>query len=184
VVLSGLAVIVAAGASIRLHRQRILPYAWLGLLVLPPVVIALAVTAVGRLLPIELRVAQPAAALGAFFSDTFARRTGQPLAIVAGDQRLASLIALSSPSRPRLFIDAQTTPWVTQDEIQRRGVVVVWPAADTPGTPPPDINARFPNLVLEVPRTFERPLQGFAPPLRVGWAMIRPEDRGRTTEDR
>ena len=173
-VLSGLAVIVLAGARIPLRRQRILGYAWAILLCAPPAIIALAVATVPRLLPIELRVAQPAAALGTFFSETFARRTGHSLAIVAGEQRLASLIAVSSDSRPRLFIDDKATPWLTQDDIRRYGAVVVWPATDTPGTPPADIKARFPKLVLEVPRTFERSLQGFGPPLRVGWAVIRP----------
>jgi hypothetical protein len=173
-VLSGLAVIVLAGPRIALHRQRILGYAWVVLVLAPPIIIALAVATVPRLLPIELRVAQPAAALGTFFSETFARRTGRALSIVAGDQRLASLIALSADSRPRLFIDDKVTPWLTQDDIRQHGAVVVWPAIDTPGTPPAAIKAHFPTLVLEVPRTFERPLQGFGPPLRVGWAVIRP----------
>jgi 4-amino-4-deoxy-L-arabinose transferase-like glycosyltransferase len=174
VVLSGLAVIVVAGETIRLHRQRVLAYAWLGLLIAAPVMVALGVTLLPRLLPIELRVAQPAAAVAGFFAETFERRTGQPLAIVAGDRRLAALVAAASRSRPRQFIDATTTPWLTADDIRTRGAVVLWPAADTPGTPPPEIKARFPDLVLEIPRLFERPLQGFGPPLRIGWAVIRP----------
>jgi hypothetical protein len=52
--------------------------------------------------------------------------------------------------------------------------VVLWPATDTRGNPPPEIKARFPELVLEVPQAFERPFQVFGPPLRVGWAVIRP----------
>jgi hypothetical protein len=51
--------------------------------------------------------------------------------------------------------------------------VVVWPAGDTPGTPPADIQTRFPGLVAEVPRVFDRPLQGFGTPLRVGWGVVR-----------
>jgi hypothetical protein len=120
-------------------------------------------------------VAQPASSLGHFFADTFERRTGRPLAIVAGDRRLASLVAVTSGSRPRQFIDRATTPWLTADDFKAHGAVVLWPAADTRGTPPPAIVTQFPNLVLEVPRVFERKLQGFGPPLRVGWAMIRPQ---------
>jgi hypothetical protein len=37
----------------------------------------------------------------------------------------------------------------------------------------------FPDLVPEVPRAFERPVQGMLPLLRIGWAMI----RGQTPED-
>ena len=35
-VLSGLAVIIAAGDTIHLHRQYLLNYAWVGLLLIPP----------------------------------------------------------------------------------------------------------------------------------------------------
>jgi hypothetical protein len=174
VLLSGLAVIMLAGETLRLHRQRILAFAWLGLLLAPPLIIVLGVTLVPRLLPIEVRVAQPAIAMTDFFADTFQRRTGRPLTIVAGERRFASLVAVTARSRPQQFIDETTTPWVTATDIRARGAVILWPATDTRGTPPPDIRAQFPDLVLEVPRVFERPLQGFGPPLRVGWAVIRP----------
>jgi hypothetical protein len=173
VVLTTLALIVMAGQSIPLHRQRALAYAWLAFLLAPPVVIALTVAIVPRLLPFDLRVAQPADAIGRFFGESFERRTGQPLAIVAGDRRLASLVAARAASHPRLFIDEATTPWLTRKDIEARGAVVVWPAGDTPGTPPTDIASRVPGLVPEVPRVFDRPLQGFGVPLRVGWAVIR-----------
>ena len=40
------------------------------------------------------------------------------------------------------------------------------------------IKARFPDLIAEVPRSFERPVQGRLPLYRVGWAMIRPQAAG------
>lgn len=174
VLLSGLAAVLAAGPRIRLHRQILLAYAWLGLLFAPPIILALGVTVLPRLLPIELRIAQPATPMAQYFSDVFARRTGQPLTIVAGERRLAALIALAAPSRPRLYIDARTTGWLAPEEIRRHGAVIVWPAHDTAGTPPPELQARFPDIVPEVPRLFERPLHGFGAALRVGWAVIRP----------
>jgi hypothetical protein len=63
---------------------------------------------------------------------------------------------------------------VTPDDIRNKGAVVVWLTADTTPTPPPEIKARFPDLIPEVPRTFRRPVQGRLPPLRVGWGVIRP----------
>jgi hypothetical protein len=174
VMLTALAVIVVAESSIRLHRQLTLAYAWIGLLLAPPVLVAIAVTAVPRLLPVQLRVAQPAAAVGHYFGDTFERRTGQPLAVVTGDRRLAALVASYTPSRPRLFIDETLTPWVTPEDIRTHGAVVLWPATDTRGTPPSDIKERYPDLIPEVPQVFERTLQGLGPPMRVGWAVIRP----------
>ena len=176
VVLSGLAVIVAAGDSIALFHQRILGLAWAGLLVVP----ALFVPAVVVLLPwttvTELHVAEPATAMGRFFADSFARRTGRPLAIVTGDTRTAALIALAAPSRPSVYFDADPgrSSWVTPQDIRQKGAVVVWLAAGTAATPPPEIQARFPDLVAEVPQTFDRPVRGRLPALRIGWGVIRP----------
>ena len=174
VLLSGLAIVLLAGEVIQLHRQYLLAYTWLGLLIMAPIIVALGVTVLPRLVPVEMRAAQPAEAIAAFFADTFERRTGRPLAIVAGDRRLASLVAVGARSRPHQFIDEKTTPWIDGNDIKTRGAVVLWPATDTRGNPPPEIKARFPELVLEVPQAFERPFQVFGPPLRVGWAVIRP----------
>jgi Dolichyl-phosphate-mannose-protein mannosyltransferase len=176
VVLSGLAVVVAVGDSIALFHQRVLGYAWAGLLVIP----ALFVPAVLMLFPwtigTELKVEEPAQALGHFFADSFERRTGRPLAIVSGDVRTAALVALAAPSRPSLYFDTDPSrsPWVTPDDIRQKGAVVVWVASNTTPDPPPEIRARFPDLIPEVPRTFDRPVQGRLPVLRIGWGMIRP----------
>jgi hypothetical protein len=176
VVLSGLAVVMAAGDSIALYHQRVLGFAWAGLLVVPavfvPVLIALLPWTIGS----DLKVAQPATEMGRFFADSFERRTGQPLAVVTGDPDTAALVALGAPSRPSVFFDADParSPWVTADDIRQKGAVVVWLAADTTPTPPPDIRAYFPDLVAEVPRAFDRRVQGRLPLLRIGWGVIRP----------
>jgi hypothetical protein len=36
------------------------------------------------------------------------------------------------------------------------------------------LKQQFPELVPEVPRVFERRVQGSLPLLRIGWAVIRP----------
>src|SRR5205085_1740143 len=95
-----------------------------------------------------------------FFSESFERRTGTPLQVVAGDPRSAALISLGAPSRPSLLLDAtpDRTPWVTFDDARRKGAVVVWPTVDTAGTPPPEIKTHFPDLIPEAAtRVFERP---------------------------
>src|SRR6266850_3714256 len=126
---------------------------------------------------IELTIAQPANEMGRFFAETFERRTGKPLEIVAGDARLAGLVALAAPSRPSLYDYAapSRTPWVTADDIRRKGIIVLWLASDTRGVPPADIRARFPDLVPELPRAFEHVVQGRLPLARIGWGMIRAE---------
>src|SRR5262249_4718816 len=59
--------------------------------------------------------------------------------------------------------------------IKSKGAIVVWPTSDTAGTPPAEIKERFPDLVPEVPRAFERSVQGQLPLMRIGWAVIRPQ---------
>ena len=114
--------------------------------------------------------------MGRFFAETFERRTGHPLAIVSGDTRTAALVALSARSRPSVYFASEplNSPWVTAADIRKRGAIVVWPAANTDPAPPPEIKTQFPDLVPEVPQTFERPVRGRLPPLLIGWGMIRP----------
>jgi len=176
VILSGLAVVVAAGDGIRFSRQHVVIAAWFGLLIIPPIMAAAAVLVLPWL-NIDLRVTQPASAMARFFAESFERRTGAPLQIVAGDPRIAGVVALGAPSRPSLYLDGapERSPWVTADAIKAKGAVVVWPTNDTAGTPPPEIKERFPDLVPEVPRAFERWVQGQLPLLRIGWGVIRPQ---------
>jgi hypothetical protein len=176
VVLAGLFIVMAAGDSIALYHQRVLGFAWAGLLIVPAIFVPLLIVALPWAAATDLKIAQPAKAMGRFFAENFERRTGQPLAIVTGDPRTAALIALAAPSRPSVLFEAapERSPWVTADDIRKKGAVVVWLTNDTTPTPPPDIKAYFPDLVAEVPRTFERPVQGRMPLLRVGWGVIRP----------
>ncbi len=176
VVLSGLGIMLAASDSIALYHQRVLGFAWSGLLLVPAVFVPLLIVLLPWTVGTDLKIAQPANAMGEFFAESFQRRTGQKLAIVTGDPRTAALIALAAPSRPSVFFDADPsrTPWVTADDIRKKGAVVVWLAADTSPSPPPDIKIYFPDLVAEVPRTFDRPVEGRLPLLRVGWGVIRP----------
>lgn len=176
VVLSGLAVIVAAGDVIRLYRQRTAALVWLGLLVVPPAVIVAATVTLPWTAAVDLEVSKPADAMGQFFTETFRRRTGKALTIVIGDARTAGLVALTSPDRPSLYIDGsrERAPWISDDMVREKGAVVTWTAIDNAGTPPAALKARFPDMVPEVPRSFERSVQGRLPILRIGWAMIRP----------
>ena len=174
--LSGLAVIVLCHDSIELRHQRILGFAWTGLLLVPALLVPVAIVVMPWAIGSDLRVAQPASAMGRFFAESFERRTAHPLAVVSGDMRTAALIALAAPSRPSIYFaaDPQRSPWVTPADIRDKGAVIVWPAAGTDPAPPADIKARFPDLVPEVPRSFERPVRGRLPPLLIGWGMIRP----------
>jgi 4-amino-4-deoxy-L-arabinose transferase-like glycosyltransferase len=175
-VLSSLAIVAAAGDTIRLYRERTGALVWLGLLVVPPTMIVAATVTLPWTAAIDLEVSKPAAAMGEFFTDTFRRRTGRRLATVVGDVRSAGLVAFTSPDRPSLYIDGSPVraPWVSDDAVRRNGAVVLWTATDAAGAPPAHLKARFPDMVAEVPRAFPRSVQGRLPLLRIGWAVIRP----------
>jgi hypothetical protein len=174
-ILSGLAVIVAAGDVIQVHHQRTLSIVWFSLLLVPPVLTAAGVLLLPMLFAADLKVAQPADAIAQYFTDSFERRTGQKLDVVGGDPRLAAVIALASPSRPRVLSEANGPQLATRKDADEKGAMIVWRATDNAGTPPADIRAQFPNIVAEVPRAFERAVHGRAPLLRIGWGMIRPQ---------
>jgi uncharacterized membrane protein len=178
VILSGLLVIVVAGDGIEFSRQHVVIAAWFGLLIIPPIM-TVAALVVLPWLNIDLKVTYPAQAMARFFSESFERRTNAPLRIVTGDPRTAALIALGAPSRPSVFLSAtpERSPWVKPDAIRTEGAIVVWPTTDTAGTPPAEIKEHFPDLVPEVPRAFERSVQGRLPLLRIGWGVIRPQGR-------
>jgi 4-amino-4-deoxy-L-arabinose transferase-like glycosyltransferase len=176
VIFSGLAVVMAAGDVIHLYRQRILGVAWVVLLVVPLAVTVATVVLGPWTLALDLETGRPAAAMAEFFTDSFHRRTGRPLRIVAGDLDNAGLVAAFSPDRPGLYLVGapERTPWVAEKDMRENGAIVMWPSADTAGAPPAAVTARFPDLVPEVPRSFERPVQGRLSLLRIGWALIRP----------
>jgi hypothetical protein len=176
VVLSGLAVVIAAGDKVLLYRERLVSTAWLGLLVAPPVLVPLAIAIFPWTFGTDLRIAQPANAEGHFYADIYQRRTGKPLAYLSGDPRVAPLVALAAPSRPHVYFAwaPQRSPWASPADIRAQGGILVWPAADNSGTPPETLKVQFPDMVPEVPRSFPRAVQGMLPLIRLGWSVQRP----------
>ena len=174
--LSGLAVVVASGDLIHLRRQRILRMAWAAIIVAPALVIAVMTLLQPWFGAGEIATTLPANAIAQFYGDSFQRRTNRPLPAVAGDARLAELIALGT-ARPRPLLAAAPEQglWLTPAQFSESGGVVVWRAADTAGTPPAEIAKQFPGLVPEVPKTFDRLVDGRYAPLRIGWAIVRPK---------
>jgi 4-amino-4-deoxy-L-arabinose transferase-like glycosyltransferase len=177
VMLSGLAIIVATGDQVMLYRERLVSSAWAGLLLAPPAMVVLSLVVLPWTYAVDLKIAQPANAEARFFADSFQRRTGQPLRYVAGDIRLAPMIALAAPSRPHVYFDwaPQRSPWTSTTDIYKNGGLLVWPAADNAATPPANLKAQFPAMVTEVQRSFSRAVQGILPLIRVGWSVIRPQ---------
>jgi dolichyl-phosphate-mannose-protein mannosyltransferase len=175
-VLSGLAIVVLAGNAIPWHRPRMVGIAWTLLLLTPPVVAAAGILILPWTGLSSVDVSRPANAMGQFFSESFQRRTGAPLAIVGGDPRISALVALGSPQRPSIYFDAnpERSPWITMADLRRKGAVVVWPGVETQVAVPTEIAVHFADLVAEVPHAFERTVQGRLPLIRIGWGVLRP----------
>ena len=176
-VLSGLAVVIAAGDRVLLYREGLVSSAWAVLLVAPPFLVVVTLVVSPWLVSTDLAIAQPAKAEGRFFADNFQRRTAKPLAYVSGDARMAPLIALGAPGRPHVYFAwaPERSPWVNADDFKAHGGVLVWGANDNAVTPPAFLKPQFPDLVPEVPRSFSRAVQGLLPPIRLGWAVLRPQ---------
>lgn len=175
-VMSGLAVVIASGSLIALRRQRVLRKVWAFAIVAPVLAILVKVFVFPWFDGPEDRTTLPAGEIAQFFGESFERRTGKPLFAVAGDPQLAALIGMSA-SRPHVLnaAEPERTPWITQAKFAETGGVVIWRATDTIGAPPADLAQRFPDLVPEVPRAFDRLVNGRRPLLRVGWAIVRPK---------
>jgi hypothetical protein len=173
--MSGLAVVIATGDLLYLRRQRMLRAVWAAIILVPALVKLLMTVLQPWVSGPEVATSLPARDIAKFFGESFERRTNRPLPAVAGDPRLATLIAMGA-SRPHLLLDAtpDRTPWMPTTRFNEVGGVVVWRATDTVGNPPADIAQRFPGLVPEVPRGFERLIAGRQPLLRIGWAIVRP----------
>ncbi|HWK94883.1 MAG TPA: glycosyltransferase family 39 protein [Pseudolabrys sp.] len=177
--LSGMAVVLVAGNRVLIYRERLVSSSWLALLVAPPLLLALSLLVVPWTFARDTRLAQPSGAAAQFFADTYQRRTGKPLQYISGDARLAPLIAMMAPGgpegRPHVFFAwaPQRSPWVSVDDIAAHGGVLVWPAAANNAVPE-DLRTQFPGLVPELPRQFDRAVQGRLPPIRIGWAVLRP----------
>jgi hypothetical protein len=174
--MSGLAVVLLSGEVIHLRRLRVLRAAWLAVIVAPVLAVIATTVVQPWFASTEIATSIPSSAIGRFFGENFERRTNRPLQAVAGDPQLAALVALG-PSRPHLLLDAtpERTPWMTLAKFNELGGVVVWRASDTAGTPPDAIAKRFPGIIPEIPRTFARLVDGRLPPLRIGWAIVRPK---------
>ena len=141
--MSGLGVVVAAGDLIYLRRQRFLRLVWAWIIAAPALFVIAITLAQPWILGTEVRTMLPARDIGAFFADSFQRRTGQPLAAVAGDPQLATLIAYAAPRRPHLLLDA--TPKRRRGRVSRNSTRPAAWSSGAPPTPPARRRTRSPG---------------------------------------
>ena len=150
VVLSGLAVIVAAGDRIRIEHQYLIGYAWVALLVLPPLLVALAIMIQPWIFAVDLQVGRPAGDDGAVLR----RQLPAPHRPAARDRGRRSADSRrwwrsTAPSRPSLYLESapeSTAPRV--DPAGHRATRARWCSGRRP-TPPA---GRRPTIAAAVSR--------------------------------
>ncbi|MFN4009785.1 MAG: glycosyltransferase family 39 protein [Pannonibacter sp.] len=120
------------------------------------------------------RIHFPGDALARAVTDAWRQATDLPLAFVAGDMWPAAHVTLFSPDRPSLFTDhtAAIAPWIDTQDVQRRGVLVLWTGdSDTPTGTLADI---YPNRIRDGFADVPYAAPANWPPLRVNWIIVPP----------
>jgi hypothetical protein len=126
--LVGPAAIMAASGSwgkMALVRQA----AW----TIPILVIIPLLYAISMVIPVTdrgkpIRVAWPAQEIATRLSEIWARETGKPLKIVAGEAWVAGLVGVPHRDRPSILTDGNFdySPWIAKDGVKRNGAFVLW----------------------------------------------------------
>lgn len=120
------------------------------------------------------RIQWPARAMSQSFAAVFAAETHAPLRIVAADGWLAGLVAMDARPRPSVFIDAsfEKSPWVTPQRLARQGALVLWRVRAN-SSPPPALRHLTDMRAVGI-MSFAWPATPGAAPLRIGYAVVRP----------
>jgi 4-amino-4-deoxy-L-arabinose transferase-like glycosyltransferase len=99
----------------------------------PVLVLVPLIYAVSMSLPINdrgkpIRIAWPAKAIAERFDRIWAKETGAPLRLVAGEAWISGLVGIPHRDNPSIFTDADPdiAPWVSHDRAKRDGVLVLW----------------------------------------------------------
>ena len=101
--------------------------------------------------------------------------TGSPLTYVGGTQFAANNMAVYSPDRPYVVVEADLarSPWIDPGDLRRRGLVIVW-ERNLSRDMPEAMRANFPDAefraVLDVPRRTVRARS----PVGIGYAFVKP----------
>ncbi|HEY8267508.1 MAG TPA: glycosyltransferase family 39 protein [Xanthobacteraceae bacterium] len=175
---SGVFVMMFAPDFARVHRQRAVAIAALALLVLPPMLDAASSMVAPWVAERGRSTNWPAQAAGRYFTDVFRNRTSRRLEYVIGDARIASAVAYGSRDRPHVFIDGdpKRAPWIDQERLKKNGAIVVWTVAGLDPRPPQLLASRLPALSPEAPLPLNWVRSGRLNPVRLGWALIPPQN--------
>ncbi len=113
----------------------------------------------------------------------YTERFGEPFPVAVGECWLAGNVSCYAPQRPSMYssgsvgycvLDPRTAPWLTEDEIRRRGAVLLWDAAEQGDEVPAILSIRFPHAETQPPIVLTYPSLPNVPPGRIGLAFQAP----------
>jgi 4-amino-4-deoxy-L-arabinose transferase-like glycosyltransferase len=113
----------------------------------------------------------------------YVARYGEPFPVAVGECWLAGNVSCYAPQRPSMYssgavgycyLDAKAAPWLTEDEIRRRGAVLLWDAAELGDELPEIMRLRFPHAQTQPPIVLTYPQLPNMPAGRVGLAFQPP----------
>jgi hypothetical protein len=142
------------------------------LFVLLPACYVVATVTGPRLLHRASRTGWPDRAMANALGQDWARATGKPLEIVAGDSWIAGLVAMGLRPRPSVFIDADfgKAPWVTPKRLACEGALLVWDARKESHSRV----ANFPGTRMMGEEQFAWPGRTDLTPLKIDWGILAP----------
>jgi 4-amino-4-deoxy-L-arabinose transferase-like glycosyltransferase len=109
-------------------------------------------------------------------------RYGRELPIVGGESWLAGNVSFYSPDRPTVYagrnsdeplVAPQYAAWTSDEDLLRRGGVLLWNAKDSPNLPQ-GLRERFPTAEPLAPLGLRWQTRAEVPPLAVGVAIVAP----------
>jgi hypothetical protein len=121
-----------------------------------------------------VRMTWPQKAISSRLAEVWARETGRPLRIVAGDDWIAGLVGVTAKDRPSILNRGNLgySPWITPQRIDRDGMLIVWDASTR--RIPPQLLPMLQGLPTGEERFHWRKRAGSGD-LVIGYAILRPK---------
>jgi hypothetical protein len=120
------------------------------------------------------RVHWPQAEISQRFENIWAKETGVPLRIVAGDAWIAGLIGLTAKDHPSIFKDGvfELSPWITPTRIDQQGLLAVWDGRDK--APPAALQPMLAGRAVKE-ESFTWPRSRRGQPIVIRYAVLPPK---------
>ncbi|WER50018.1 glycosyltransferase family 39 protein [Cupriavidus sp. WKF15] len=159
------------------ERLRTFSRAWMVALLLPALLFGLDQLGRPILLGKESRTHFPGRELAAEVTTRWQAETGKPLKYVIGDTWYAGNAAFYSDDRPTAFFGYggyRFNPWVTPEDLDKSGAMLVWDAEHEGAGIPPFFAEHYPGATIQSAVT----LHGPASDHKLGMAILFPNQRG------